>query len=59
MEWIIIDDRTDKIDIGKDVPCVKYYHYTKKMSLKEANLMHEKTSGEIWCMDDDDYYPPC
>ena len=62
MEWIIIDDGTDKIeDLVKDVPCVKYYHYTKKMSLgKKRNLMHEKTSGEILVyMDDDDYYPPC
>ena len=62
MEWIIIDDGTDKIeDLVKDVPCVKYYHYPKKMSLgKKRNLMHEKTSGEILVyMDDDDYYPPC
>lgn len=62
MEWIIIDDGTDKIeDLVKDVPCVKYYKYDKKMSLgKKRNLMHEKTSGEILVyMDDDDYYPPC
>lgn len=62
MEWIIIDDGTDKIeDLVKDVPCVKYYKYDKKMSLgKKRNLMHEKTCGEILVyMDDDDYYPPC
>lgn len=62
MEWIIIDDGTDKIeDLVKDVPCVKYYHYDKKMTLgKKRNLMHEKTTGEILVyMDDDDYYPSC
>lgn len=62
MEWIIIDDGTDKIeDLVKDVPCVKYFHYPKKMFLgKKRNLMHEKTTGEILVyMDDDDYYPPC
>ena len=62
MEWIIVDDGTDKVeDLVKDVPCVKYFHYPKKMVLgKKRNLMHEKTSGEIIVyMDDDDYYPPC
>ena len=62
MEWIIIDDGTDKIgDLVKDVPCVKYFSYDKKMSLgKKRNLMHEKSSGTIIVyMDDDDYYPAC
>lgn len=61
MEWIIIDDGTDKIeDLVKDHPQVKYYSYDKKMPLgKKRNIMHEKSKGEIIVyMDDDDYYPP-
>ena len=61
MEWIIIDDGTDKIeDLVKDIPGVKYFKYDNKMTLgKKRNIMHEKSSGEILVyMDDDDYYPP-
>jgi len=61
IEWIIIDDGTDKIDdLVKNIPNVKYYSYEKKMTLgKKRNLMHEKATGDIIVyMDDDDYYPP-
>ena len=61
MEWIIIDDGTDKVmDLFADVPNVKYFSYDENMVLgKKRNLMHEKSSGEIIVyMDDDDYYPP-
>ena len=61
MEWIIIDDGSDKIeDLVKDIPQVKYFKYDKKMTLgKKRNLMHEKSCGSILVyMDDDDYYPP-
>ena len=61
MEWIIIDDGTDKIeDLVKDIPQVKYFKYDEKMNLgKKRNLMHDKSIGEfIVYMDDDDYYPP-
>jgi hypothetical protein len=61
MEWIIIDDGTDKIeDLVKHIPQVKYFKYDFKMSLgKKRNLMHEKSKGSILVyMDDDDYYPP-
>ena len=61
MEWIIIDDGTDKIgDLLKHIPEVKYFKYDKKMSLGEKrNLMHDKSKGDILVyMDDDDYYPP-
>lgn len=61
MEWIIIDDGTDKIgDLVKDISGVKYFEYDEKMTLgKKRNLMHEKSKGEILVyMDDDDYYPP-
>ena len=61
MEWIIIDDGTDKIeDLVKDVPGVKYNKYDTKMTLgKKRNLIYEKSRGDIIVyMDDDDYYPP-
>ena len=61
MEWIIIDDGTDKIeDLVKDIPQVKYFKYDNKMTLgKKRNIMHSKSIGEfIVYMDDDDYYPP-
>jgi len=60
LEWIIIDDGTDKIkDLVSHLPYVKYFDYETKMSLgKKRNLMHEKSKGEILVyMDDDDYYP--
>lgn len=61
IEWIIIDDGTDKIkDLVCDIPQVKYFYYSTKLPLgKKRNIMHEKSSGEIIVyMDDDDYYPP-
>ena len=61
MEWIIIDDGTDKIgDLVSHIPQVKYFSYEKKMYLgKKRNIMHEKSKGDIIVyMDDDDYYPP-
>jgi glycosyltransferase involved in cell wall biosynthesis len=61
MEWIIIDDGTDKIeDLIVGVPGVKYFKYDNQLVLgKKRNLMHEKCSGDIIIyMDDDDYYPP-
>jgi glycosyltransferase involved in cell wall biosynthesis len=60
MEWIIIDDGTDKIiDLVQDIKQVKYFAYSEKMVLgKKRNLMHEKCKGDIIIyMDDDDYYP--
>lgn len=60
IEWIIIDDGTDKIeDLVKDIPQVKYFKYDEKMPLgKKRNIMHEKSKGDIIVyMDDDDYYP--
>ena len=61
MEWIIIDDGTDKIgDLVKHIPQVKYFAYETKLFLgHKRNLMHDKSKGEIIVyMDDDDYYPP-
>ncbi len=61
MEWIIVDDGTDKIeDLVAHLPYVKYFKYDEKMSLgKKRNITNEKASGDILVyMDDDDYYPP-
>ena len=61
MEWIIIDDGTDKIeDLVAHIPQVKYFKYDEKLTLgKKRNLSHEKSIGEVIVyMDDDDYYPP-
>ena len=63
MEWIIVDDGTDKIeDMIKtsNIPQIKYFYVQKKMKLGEKrNFMHSKTKGEFLIyMDDDDYYPP-
>jgi len=61
MEWIIIDDGTDKIkDMLSSIKQVKYFPYKEKMFLgKKRNLMHQKAKGDIIIyMDDDDYYPP-
>jgi glycosyltransferase involved in cell wall biosynthesis len=61
MEWIIVDDGTDKIeDLVTHIPEVKYFRYEEKMTLgKKRNITNEKASGDIIIyMDDDDYYPP-
>lgn len=61
LEWIIIDDGTDKIeDLVQHIPQVKYFKFDTKMPLgKKRNLMHKKSTGQILVyMDDDDYYPP-
>ena len=60
MEWIIVDDGTDKIeDLVTHIPEVKYFRYEEKMTLgKKRNITNEKASGDIIIyMDDDDYYP--
>lgn len=63
IEWIIVDDGTDKIhDLVKaaDIPQIKYYEVDNKMPLgAKRNFMHKQVKGEIIVyMDDDDYYPP-
>ena len=61
IEWIIVDDGTDKIeDLVCEHPNVKYFKYDEKLTLgKKRNILHEKSRGEIIVyMDDDDYYPP-
>ena len=61
IEWIIIDDGTDKIEeLVTHIPQVKYFKYDEKMTLgKKRNLLNQKATGDIIVyIDDDDYYPP-
>lgn len=66
IEWIIVDDGTDKIrDLVEKsgIPQIKYYELPQKITLgAKRNLMHKYTSGDkdsiIVYQDDDDYYPP-
>jgi glycosyltransferase involved in cell wall biosynthesis len=63
IEWIIVDDGTDKVrDLidESNISQIKYFAIDKKMNLgQKRNFMHKKCSGSIIVyMDDDDYYPP-
>ena len=63
IEWVIVDDGTDKIEDliqGSNIPEIKYFKFDEKMTLgAKRNFMHEKCNGSIIVyMDDDDYYPP-
>jgi glycosyltransferase involved in cell wall biosynthesis len=61
IEWIIIDDGTDKIeDLVVHIPQVKYLKYEEKLTLgKKRNIGNNFATGDIIIyMDDDDYYPP-
>jgi glycosyltransferase involved in cell wall biosynthesis len=61
IEWIIVDDGTDKIeDLVSHIPQVKYLKFDEKMRLgKKRNILNDNSRGDIIVfMDDDDYYPP-
>ena len=63
IEWIIVDDGTDKIrDLiqASGISQIKYFEVEQKMYLgAKRNLMHSHCKGSIIVyMDDDDYYPP-
>jgi glycosyltransferase involved in cell wall biosynthesis len=63
VEWIIVDDGTDKVNdlISKsNIPQIKYFALPEKLPLgAKRNLMHSHAKGSIIVyMDDDDYYPP-
>lgn len=63
MEWIIVDDGTDKIQdliINSGITQIRYFQVAEKMTLgAKRNYMHSLTKGSILVyMDDDDYYPP-
>lgn len=62
MEWIIVDDGTDKIDDiieEANIKQIKYFPIDNKMILgKKRNFMNSKAKGKIIVyFDDDDYYP--
>ena len=63
LEWIIIDDGTDKIEdlINEaNIPQIKYFKYDEQMVLgkKKKSYGMKKCKGNIIVyMDDDDYYP--
>jgi len=63
VEWIIVDDGTDKIaDLvsASKIPQIQYFALDTKLTLgAKRNYMHQKAKGSIIVyMDDDDYYPP-
>jgi glycosyltransferase involved in cell wall biosynthesis len=63
IEWIIVDDGTDKIKdlvVTSDIPQIRYFEVSEKMALgAKRNYMHQFVRGSIIVyMDDDDYYPP-
>jgi glycosyltransferase involved in cell wall biosynthesis len=63
IEWIIVDDGTDKVkDLieSSNIPQIRYFEVDRKMTLGEKrNYMHNFVKGSIVVyMDDDDYYPP-
>jgi hypothetical protein len=63
IEWIIVDDGTDKIQdlVEKsNIPQIRYFSVEKKMFLgAKRNYMHSFVRGSfVVYMDDDDYYPP-
>jgi len=63
IEWIIVDDGTDKIKdmVEKsNIPQIRYFEVAEKMTLgAKRNYMHKFVRGSIIVyMDDDDYYPP-
>ncbi len=63
MEWIIVDDGTDKIrDLveSSNIPEIRYFELEDKIMLgAKRNFMHKQCKGSIIVyMDDDDYYPP-
>jgi hypothetical protein len=63
IEWIIVDDGTDKIkDLveSSNIPQIRYFEVPDKMTLgAKRNYMHSFVRGSIIVyMDDDDYYPP-
>ena len=65
MEWVVIDDGTDKIeDLIRQARLepieIKYIPVPQKVALgRKRNLSHQHAKGTIMVhMDDDDYYPP-
>ncbi len=65
MEWIILDDGTDKVEdlfiaAAKTIPNIRYIYSEEKRTIgAKRNRLNSETKGNIIiAMDDDDYYPP-
>ena len=65
MEWIIIDDGTDKVrdlfaQAAKTIPNIRYISLSEKLLIgQKRNMLNDNAKGDIMiAMDDDDYYPP-
>jgi glycosyltransferase involved in cell wall biosynthesis len=64
IEWIIVDDGTDKIgDLVSHLPFVKYIAIDKMPLGRKRNFMHQQCTFQkdddiLVYMDDDDFYPP-
>lgn len=65
MEWIIIDDGTDKVgdlfaQAAKSIPNIRYISLNEKLLIgQKRNMLNDHAKGDIMiAMDDDDYYPP-
>jgi glycosyltransferase involved in cell wall biosynthesis len=61
LEWIVVDDGSDKIhDLLPKADNIKYVALADKLTLgAKRNLSHQYATGTIIVyMDDDDYYPP-
>ena len=64
MEWIILDDGTDKVgdlfkEASKTIPNIRYIALDEKALIgKKRNILNKEAKGDIIIsMDDDDYYP--
>ena len=62
MEWIIVDDGTDKVEdlfaeASKTIPNIKYISLSEKLLIgQKRNLLNDNAKGDIMiAMDDDDY----
>jgi glycosyltransferase involved in cell wall biosynthesis len=63
IEWIIVDDGTDKIEdliVSSGISQIRYFTLPEKITLgKKRNFSHDQCRGDIIVyMDDDDYTPP-
>jgi glycosyltransferase involved in cell wall biosynthesis len=65
MEWIVLDDGTEKIGdlfmkLTKGIPNVRYIMLDEKVNIgAKRNQLNKEAKGDIIvCMDDDDYYSP-
>jgi glycosyltransferase involved in cell wall biosynthesis len=63
MEWVVIDDGSDKVkDLfdAANIPNLRYIPIESKMPLgAKRNMLNDTAKGDICvAMDDDDFYPP-